>query len=355
MPYLKHIQLDDLLGRSIDIDLENKGAPRHLVITGPNGSGKTTLLKNLFTQPIHRAVWSEEYKVLRKVSSTGSGTHLGIGEPSTSIILFDALRNIGFASVQGPQKESTLESKRGPIAQQFIQHLVNQKAKQAFANESGELETRDKAKAWFQRLESALQSLFADEAARLEFDQSEFSFSISTSTGVSPLYNLADGHRSVLHIFAELLLQSQIHGGGGVVLIDEIENHLHLELQETILPFLTAFFPEYQFIVATHSPAVISSVPDAVIYDLEKREQIASSDYLGVSYGTLMKSHFGLDHDFDLHTSKELDRLRSLRKNSQRTPAESKELLDLANRLAAKSHMLALEVLLEQEAEKVAQ
>jgi len=140
-----------------------------------------------------------------------------------------------------------------------------------------------------------------------------------------------------------------------VILIDEIENHLHLELQETILPFLTGMFPQHQFIVATHSPAVIASIPDAVVYDLETKKQTNSSDYHGMRYGTLMKAHFGLAEDFDIQTTKDLERLRALKKNEGRTPEETKELLSLANRLSATSHMLALEVLLEHEAEKVAQ
>jgi predicted ATP-binding protein involved in virulence len=57
-----------------------------------------------------------------------------------------------------------------------------------------------------------------------------------------------------------------------IVLIDEIETHLHVELQKRVLPFLTRMFPDIQFIVATHSPFVINSLSNAVVYDLEKRE-----------------------------------------------------------------------------------
>ncbi|MBR5759411.1 MAG: AAA family ATPase, partial [Thermoguttaceae bacterium] len=47
----------------------------------------------------------------------------------------------------------------------------------------------------------------------------------------------------------------------GVVLIDEIELHLHPEWQQVILPTLRSVFPRIQFIVTTHSPQVITSVP----------------------------------------------------------------------------------------------
>lgn len=53
-----------------------------------------------------------------------------------------------------------------------------------------------------------------------------------------------------------------------VVTIDEPENHLHPELQRTVLTtFLTAF-PNVQFICATHNPFIVTSVPDASVYAL---------------------------------------------------------------------------------------
>jgi hypothetical protein len=52
------------------------------------------------------------------------------------------------------------------------------------------------------------------------------------------------------------------------VLIDEPENHLHPSMQRQILPSLIAAFPNYQFIVATHSPLIVSSEPSATVYAL---------------------------------------------------------------------------------------
>jgi putative AbiEii toxin of type IV toxin-antitoxin system len=57
-----------------------------------------------------------------------------------------------------------------------------------------------------------------------------------------------------------------------VVTIDEPENHLHPELQRTVLAtFLTAF-PNVQFICATHNPFIVTSVPDAAVYALRYGE-----------------------------------------------------------------------------------
>lgn len=51
-----------------------------------------------------------------------------------------------------------------------------------------------------------------------------------------------------------------------VVLIDEIENHLHATMQREVLPNLLKAFPKVQFIISTHSPLVVSSVKDSNIY-----------------------------------------------------------------------------------------
>ena len=53
-----------------------------------------------------------------------------------------------------------------------------------------------------------------------------------------------------------------------VVTMDEPENHLHPELQRQVLTNLLVSFPQVQFIVATHNPFVLGSVPDSNVYVL---------------------------------------------------------------------------------------
>tara|TARA_R110000823_G_C15905063_1_gene497273 strand:+ start:304 stop:1623 length:1320 start_codon:yes stop_codon:yes gene_type:complete len=53
---------------------------------------------------------------------------------------------------------------------------------------------------------------------------------------------------------------------GGIVLIDEIETHLHPKWQREIVNILTQVFPNIQFFIATHSPQVISSVKSENIF-----------------------------------------------------------------------------------------
>ena len=84
----------------------------------------------------------------------------------------------------------------------------------------------------------------------------------------------------------------------GIVLIDEPETHLHLQLQEQVLPLLTSLFPNVQFIAATHSPAVIASIKQATVFDLTTKESRDSEETVGRSYSDLMVSHFGLENEY---------------------------------------------------------
>lgn len=57
--------------------------------------------------------------------------------------------------------------------------------------------------------------------------------------------------------------------GDGVVLIDEVDMHLHPTWQRSIIARLTNTFPNCQFVLSTHSPLVISDYKDALVYLLE--------------------------------------------------------------------------------------
>ena len=57
--------------------------------------------------------------------------------------------------------------------------------------------------------------------------------------------------------------------GEGIVLIDEIDLHLHPQWQRKLLPALTHTFPNIQFIVTTHSPQVLSHLPKESVFLLE--------------------------------------------------------------------------------------
>ena len=86
----------------------------------------------------------------------------------------------------------------------------------------------------------------------------------------SPMKNLSDGYKNTLGMIADIayrmavlnpqLLDDILIKTPGVVLIDEIDLHLHPKWQQRIIEDLQTIFPGIQFIVSTHAPSVISSV-----------------------------------------------------------------------------------------------
>jgi len=88
---------------------------------------------------------------------------------------------------------------------------------------------------------------------------------------------LSDGEKCLLAMVGDLARRLAIAnpnldnplGGSGIVLIDEIELHLHPQWQREIVPKLTGTFPNCQFIITTHSPQVISHLQPESIYILE--------------------------------------------------------------------------------------
>lgn len=102
-----------------------------------------------------------------------------------------------------------------------------------------------------------------------------------TKQGQELIINLlSDGEKCLLAMVGDLARRLAIANpslpdplqGSGVVLIDEIELHLHPKWQREIIPALTRTFPNCQFIVTTHSPQVISQVKPEGIYILERTD-----------------------------------------------------------------------------------
>lgn len=89
---------------------------------------------------------------------------------------------------------------------------------------------------------------------------------VNTPTGIIPYEYLSSGFKTCITIVWGIIREVQIRffdmgiqDFNGVVLIDEIELHLHPEWQGIICNALTTLFPNIQFIISTHSPHVIQS------------------------------------------------------------------------------------------------
>lgn len=100
-----------------------------------------------------------------------------------------------------------------------------------------------------------------------------------------PFHFLSDGYRNLLAIFADLAYRCVTlnpHFGmkanfmsEGVVLIDELDLHLHPAWQKNIVNQLKTSFPRIQFIATTHSPFIIQETEEGELFKLNNKEQIS--------------------------------------------------------------------------------
>jgi predicted ATP-binding protein involved in virulence len=124
-----------------------------------------------------------------------------------------------------------------------------------------------------------------EHVERVFFDDSppRLKVAFATTHGspqVLELEQLSDGYRNLLAVvldFARRLAQAHPNWENpleapGILLIDEIELHLHPQWQQKIIPNLRTVFPHTQLIAATHSPQVLTTVESQHILILRERE-----------------------------------------------------------------------------------
>lgn len=102
------------------------------------------------------------------------------------------------------------------------------------------------------------------------------------------LNQLSDGEKNLLVMVADIARRLAIANpdptknaleGEGIILIDEIELHLHPQWQRDIIPRLTSTFPNCQFIVTTHSPQVLSNVKKENVFVVEDFQVYPADTY----------------------------------------------------------------------------
>ena len=103
-----------------------------------------------------------------------------------------------------------------------------------------------------------------------------------------PVSQLSDGYKCTISLIADIayrmailnpqLLNKVLVETEGIILIDEVDLHLHPKWQKRILKDLMDIFPKVQFIVSTHAPEVINSVKKGSVVILRNNEVINATD-----------------------------------------------------------------------------
>ena len=374
--YIKNIHINKVRHlRDINIPLEKEDYP-HLMITGKNGSGKTSLL-NAIANHIER-VANDRYKYFEDYKSKIEYFQNELKEnPQNTLSIEQQLQyyknqyefffsevtvafedvdslirkyqdgNFIIAFYEAHRTIKKLQEPKNPTkpelqdkwgikqtsTQEFLKFLADLKIQEALARNEKLEKDANQIREWFVNFEKLLGEIFQDKDLQLHFNYKDYSFKILTKGKEFKFTELSDGFAAVLDIVVDLILKMQhknqltrAYEGEGIVLVDEIETHLHLELQKVIMPLLTEIFPNIQFIVTTHSPFVLSSLSNAVAFDLEHQEII--EDLTEYSYESLAEGYFGVK-TASSYIGMQLNRLEELLKKEMLSLSEKSELKDL--------------------------
>jgi predicted ATPase len=90
---------------------------------------------------------------------------------------------------------------------------------------------------------------------------------LESTTGNFSMDSVSGGIAALIDLSFQIYMFSAA-APGFVITIDEPENHLHPKMTRSLLPNLVRSFPQCQFIVATHNPFIVGSVPDSNVYVL---------------------------------------------------------------------------------------
>lgn len=369
--YIKNIHVNQLYHlHDFDIPIADEKTP-HLMLTGKNGSGKTVLLNAIatfldivrndksldFTKyrenlEHNRDRLNQDIKDTQRLMRIKNGIayyqnqvdkvfgQIELDFVDVANLVEDYQKgNFIIAFYQAARKTQMIEPKnptkpelkvkgevRSTVTNQFLNFLSDLKIQEALARNEQQFEDAEQIAQWFASFEGLLRQIYQDSKLKLKFNYKDYSFLICTEGKEFKFTQTSDGFAAILDIVADLILKMQTpdnltraYQKKGIVLIDEVETHLHLELQKVIMPILTKVFPNIQFIITTHSPFVLNSLDNAVAFDLEHRKVI--DELTQYSYEALAEGYFGVSSESS-YAEMQLDTLKELLSKGQITDAD---------------------------------
>ena len=178
------------------------------------------------------------------------------------------------------------------------------------------------------------------EFIRVDEDKDGLFPMFGTPDGPVPLNVLSQGTQSLVQWLARLLIgmaeyydyPEDIEAKSGILIVDEIDAHLHPSWQQRIIPSITKHFPNLQIFCSTHSPLMLAGLKSGQVQLLQRdgdgKVTVSRNeeDVVGWSVDEILRSFLDVPSPTDLATVQNLARLQELRQVDNPTEEESREL-----------------------------
>jgi predicted ATP-binding protein involved in virulence len=197
-------------------------------------------------------------------------------------------------------------------------------------------------------IKKALNEFLVENVKFKKIDRQRGQLLFSTKDGEIPLEQLSDGYQNVAAWVGDLMFNitnsfknyKDPLKARGVLLIDEIDLHLHPKWQRRLHSFLENKLPNFQIIVTTHSPLTAQQGREHELYALQRNDKkIDLVPFIGdpskmLLHQILMSPVFGVDTDESLVVENAKDRVREISLKEKTTDKEKAEVKTLAKKLA---------------------
>lgn len=265
--------------------------PRLNLLCGPNGSGKTTILESLASF----FIVSHSRSVKKKAGAQSGSLQLtyaandddekrcsltltaftpleqeniagmGLYALSQALLKFQASRELPYQQLNAISKDPVVNTKTCSNAIASGISFSETKSwfirRDLFALRPGAL---SEVRLSNYKLAISLFSLLQDEISFAAVDGSTYEIMLNTPSGKVYLEYLSEGYKCAVYILLSLVREldyrypeRKAEDFAGVVLIDELELHLHPTWQVKLLDGLLKTFPNAQFVISTHSPTLL--------------------------------------------------------------------------------------------------
>ncbi|AEI51934.1 AAA family ATPase [Runella slithyformis] len=286
------------------------------------------------------AYWSEgkwmidhlrAYAILEYLNKAN---RLNINELNIAFFAYSGYRKAEKTGITGIQ-----EIEESPIAnahnfhlsispQNLIQWLVNIQTRELIAKGKGDNQKAKQYRSTIEIIENALGEIIESE---VKFDLEEDPLGVKINVDGQSLNfdQLPDGLKSMVSWMGDLLMRmdrlkwvnnTPVLERNFILLLDEIEVHLHPAWQRKILPVVQKLFKNAQIFISTHSPFVVGSVDGAWVHRFVKKdgysvlagEPILSED--AKSYDYILEEIFGIKERFGVEVERKLSEFQQLKK-----------------------------------------